>query len=94
MACDLLMFMDQPTQPIPSHDPPSRHQDNWHAGPKGRRLARGVAFSPDGRRLAAAPGLVWDVATGEQQLTLLGHAGCDPRRHRQPRRDPPGHERL
>jgi hypothetical protein len=26
-SCDLRTLMDQPTQPIPSHHPPSRHGD-------------------------------------------------------------------
>jgi WD40 repeat protein/tRNA A-37 threonylcarbamoyl transferase component Bud32 len=38
----------------------------------------GVAFSPDGERLAAGLGQIvgiWDVATGKQLLTLTGHDG-------------------
>jgi WD40 repeat protein len=37
-----------------------------------------VAFSPDGKRLAASEGRtvrVWDTATGEEVLTLPGHEG-------------------
>jgi hypothetical protein len=33
--------MDQPTEPISSHDPPRRRQDNWLAGLK-RRLPQGA----------------------------------------------------
>ena len=44
-------------------------------GHKGRTLD--LAFSPDGRRLAAssndATAKVWDVLTGEELLTLTGH---------------------
>jgi WD40 repeat protein len=51
---------------------------------EGRRILS-LAFSPDGKRLAAAvgnrrgrdrePGLIvlWDVATGQRLLTLTGH---------------------
>jgi hypothetical protein len=41
MSCDLRVLMDQPAQPISSHDPPSRRQDNWLAGPKWRCLPQG-----------------------------------------------------
>jgi dipeptidyl aminopeptidase/acylaminoacyl peptidase len=38
-----------------------------------------VTFSPDGRRIASGGGdrtvRVWDAATGQEALTLLGHAG-------------------
>src|SRR5262249_26004584 len=38
-----------------------------------------VAFSPDGKRLASASGnhtvKVWDAQTGQELLTLKGHAG-------------------
>jgi WD40 repeat protein len=40
--------------------------------------ASGVAFSPDGRRLAGAAGptaQVWDTLTGRRILSLMGHAG-------------------
>jgi WD40 repeat protein/tRNA A-37 threonylcarbamoyl transferase component Bud32 len=43
------------------------------------RLVWGVAFSPDGKRLASAGQdgtvRVWDLATGKEVLTLKGHAG-------------------
>jgi WD40 repeat protein len=50
---------------------------NAHGGP----FVRSVAFSPDSRRLATAGGQwgmpgeikVWDVASGEELLTLRGH---------------------
>ena len=41
-SCDLRVLMDQPTEAISSHDPPRRRQDNWHAGPKWRRLPQGA----------------------------------------------------
>jgi WD40 repeat protein len=48
--------------------------------PADGRAFRGVAFSPDGRRLAAGCAdqtvKVWDVATGRQTLTLAGHTGA------------------
>jgi hypothetical protein len=28
MSCDLRVLVDQPTQPISPHDPPSRHGDS------------------------------------------------------------------
>jgi hypothetical protein len=37
-SCDLRVLTDQPTQPIPLHDPASRRQANWLAGPKRWRL--------------------------------------------------------
>jgi WD40 repeat protein len=44
-----------------------------HGGP-----VRGVAFRPDGERLATAGGdktaKLWDVKTGREVLTLAGHA--------------------
>lgn len=39
----------------------------------------GVAFSPDGKRLASSSGdqtvKLWDAATGQELLTLKGHSG-------------------
>jgi WD40 repeat protein len=48
-----------------------------HLGKKGER-GRGLAFSPDGRRLVAAEGkdaVVWDARTGEKLDVLTGHRG-------------------
>jgi WD40 repeat protein/serine/threonine protein kinase len=43
------------------------------------RLIHSVAFSPDGQRLASASYdetvRIWDCATGEELLSLMGHAG-------------------
>ena len=41
-SCDLRVLMDQPTESISSHDPPSRHQRQLVAGPKWRRLSQGA----------------------------------------------------
>jgi hypothetical protein len=35
---DLRILMEQPTEPIPSHDTPTRHEDHGFARPKRRRL--------------------------------------------------------
>ena len=51
--------------------PPTRSRS------RGIRSVFGVAFSPDGKRLASASGdrtvKVWDAATGQEILTLKGH---------------------
>jgi hypothetical protein len=39
---DLRILMDQPTEPISSHDPPRRRQGNWHAGLERRCLLQGA----------------------------------------------------
>jgi WD40 repeat protein len=68
------------------------------------KAVTGVAFSPEGRRLATAgwdkKARVWDPATGERLRTLTGHAdgvwGCGVQpgrpaaRHRRRRRDGAG----
>ena len=36
------MLMDQPTEPISPHDPDSRRQANWFAGPKRRYQPQGA----------------------------------------------------
>src|SRR5262249_34082269 len=46
-------------------------------GQKGVGLVRGVAFRPDGKQLAAAGWEAvrgWDLATGQEALTLRGHS--------------------
>jgi WD40 repeat protein len=44
-----------------------------------RKMSNGVAYSPDGRRIASAyheqAVTVWDAATGRELLTLRGHTG-------------------
>jgi WD40 repeat protein len=68
--------------------PPGRRHWEWHyvrrllhadlltlAAP--HHAVTGVAYSPDGTRLAAAAGsavVVWEAATGRELLTLRGHA--------------------
>ena len=42
MSCDLRILMDQPTEPISSHDPPSRHQTTGVAGPEWWCLPQGA----------------------------------------------------
>ena len=82
----------------PAHSPPPNLLTMNPAG------IQQVAFSPDGRRLAAALGSsqdpadsgevkIWDAANGREVLTLKGHPG------RlvgglQPRRRAPGHVQL
>jgi WD40 repeat protein len=43
------------------------------------KVVLGVAFSPDGKRLATASGdntaKVWNAISGQQVLTLRGHSG-------------------
>jgi hypothetical protein len=41
-SCDLRILMDQPTEPISSHDSPSRHEGRWFAGPERWRLPQGA----------------------------------------------------
>jgi len=41
-SCDLRVLMDQPTDPIPSHDPPGRQHDRWFGRPQRRRLPQGA----------------------------------------------------
>src|SRR6266540_6738979 len=41
-SCDLRILMDQSTESISPHDPPSRHDDNWFAGPEWRCLSQGA----------------------------------------------------
>jgi integrase-like protein len=40
-SCDRLVFMDQPSESISSHDPPWRCQAGWFAGPAWRCLPQG-----------------------------------------------------
>ncbi len=54
--------------------------DNWLSSWSPRRFqaVHALAFTPDGKRLAAAHGKavkVWDVATGELRHRFLGHRG-------------------
>jgi hypothetical protein len=41
-SCDLRVLMDQPTESISSHDPPSRHEGRWFAGPERWGLPQGA----------------------------------------------------
>ena len=56
-----------------------RKLGSGHQTIKGDTALSGVAFSRDGSRVAAAGSdytvKVWDVATGQQTLTLRGHTG-------------------
>src|SRR5262249_56113733 len=73
--------------------PPSRHDalpifldvatgERRPAGPVGDRGAWAVAFSPNGKVLAAGPLtgpahiLLWDAATGKERAQLEGHDGA------------------
>ena len=68
-----------------------------HAGP-----VRAVAFSPDGKTLAAAGGLaarsgevkLWDVASKQLTKTLLGHTDCIYGMDFSPRRQMAGDQQL
>jgi hypothetical protein len=41
-SCDLRILMDQPTESISPHDPPSRRDDRWLAPPERRQLPQGA----------------------------------------------------
>ena len=59
------------------------------------KIVWGVAYSPDGRRLASASFdhkvKIWDPTTGQEALTLHGHTNNVGRRRLQPRRPAAGH---
>ncbi len=80
---------------LETHRPEDGHEDLrgfewyrlWQLCHNERLILRGhtgnveeVAFSPDGRLLAAGGGdytvKIWDVATGEEKATLRGHSGA------------------
>jgi hypothetical protein len=42
-SCDLRILMDQPTESISPHDPPSRRDDRRLARPERRQLPQGAA---------------------------------------------------
>src|SRR5215216_8197669 len=79
-SCDLRVLMDQPTEAISSHDPPRRRQDNWHAGPKWRRLFQGAMRTMN---------VVVIGVLGQHPLQLPASQDQHPVQHLPPNRAPP-----
>ncbi len=44
-SCDLRILMDQSTESISAHHPPSRHDDRWLARPEWRQLSQGTVWA-------------------------------------------------
>jgi hypothetical protein len=44
-SCDLRILMDQSTESISAHHPPSRHDDRWLARLEWRQLSQGTVWA-------------------------------------------------